>query len=388
MDTIPLNRPDIRAYEANAVEVALEGMLRGDRASVTALEEAACRAVSRPYGVAASSAGVALEAAMLTLGLRSGDEVICSAYSPARIVGSIIRAGATPRFVDAQPRTGSIDPDQLESVMNDRTRAIAVAPSWFDPRVLEILAALSRKYEIPLVEDAVESLGTTIDADSAGSFGRLSVIGLGSESPACAAGGGVIVTNDERLADTARSILLEGRASTDDPEDTGQRGFDHVRIGIDGRLDPIRAAVAIGVIERLEETIETRRALAERYVSRLGGEPELQIPASAASARPSWPAFPVRLDERFVSEDRDVIIAGLRRHDIIATAGWTLCPALPIVGMRGHGEHEDAWPIAARLAARNIHLPCHPGMTDRDVDLVCQTLLLMMTQNTFSRGGK
>ena len=371
MDTIPLNRPDIRAYEANAVEVALEGMLRGDRASVTALEEAACRAVSRPYGVAASSAGVALEAAMLTLGLRSGDEVICSAYSPARIVGSIIRAGATPRFVDAQPRTGSIDPDQLESVMNDRTRAIAVAPSWFDPRVLEILAALSRKYEIPLVEDAVESLGTTIDADSAGSFGRLSVIGLGSESPACAAGGGVIVTNDERLADTARSILLEGRASTDDPEDTGQRGFDHVRIGIDGRLDPIRAAVAIGVIERLEETIETRRALAERYVSRLGGEPELQIPASAASARPSWPAFPVRLDERFVSEDRDVIIAGLRRHDIIATAGWTLCPALPIVGMRGHGEHEDAWPIAARLAAHGAEVDPARGLVEPDdrVDL-------------------
>lgn len=385
MDTIPLNRPDIRSHEAVALQAALDGLQRGDRSAVDMLEEAACRAVQRPYAVAASSAGIAMEAAMLALDLKPGEEVACSAYAPARLVAGIVRVGAVPKFVDAQPRTASIDPERLETAIGERTRAIAVAPSWFDPDILQTLASMSRKFEIPLIEDAVESLGSTISSDAAGAFGRLSVIGLGSESPACAAGGGIIVTNDERLAAAARTILIEGKASSDDPDDLAPGGFVHHRVGVDGRLDPLRAAVAIGVLERLEDTIAERRAIAERYIAQLGGEADLQIPASAVVASPSWPAFPVRLDERFVHDDRDAIIAGLRRHDIVAAAGWSLGPTLPIVERHGYGSSAEAWPIAGRLAARTIHLPCHPGMTERDVDLVCQTLLLMMKQTVFSR---
>ena len=385
MDTIPLNRPDIRSHEAVALQTALDGLLRGDRSPIQMVEEAACRAVQRPYAVAASSAGIAMEAALLALDLKPGDEVACSAYAPARLAAGIVRAGAVPRFVDAQPRTASIDSARLEAAIGERTRAIAVAPSWFDPNILGTLASLSRKFEIPLVEDAVESLGSTISRDAAGAFGRVAVIGLGIESPACAAGGGIIVTNDERLAAAARTSLIEGRASSDDPDDLAPDGFGHFRLGVDGRLDPLRAAVAVGALERLEDTIERRRAIAERYIAQLGGEADLQIPASAAVASPSWPAFPVRLDERFVQEDRDSIITGLRRHDIIAAAGWSLGPTLPVVQRLGHGSPAENWPIAGRLAARTIHLPCHPGMTERDVDLVCQTLLLMMKQTVFAR---
>ncbi|MCP4835969.1 MAG: DegT/DnrJ/EryC1/StrS aminotransferase family protein [Phycisphaera sp.] len=386
MDSIPLNRPDIRAREHTAIHAALDGLLRGERESVATLEEVAGRTLGRPFAVAANSASAALEAAFRALGLAPDDEVICSAYAPARLVAAIVRAGLQPCFIDAQPRTAGIDVQRLEENITDRTRAIAIAPTWFDPSLLESLAALSRKYEIPLIEDAVESLGSTIDDEVAGGFGRIAVIGLGPSSPAFAAGGGLMVTNDERLADAARETLRGGRASTDDPGDIGLRGFDHVRRGLDARMDPLRAAVAIGVLERLEETIELRQAIAAKFVARLGGEADLQIPSPASSAGPSWPAFPVRLDERFVADDRDAVIAGLRRHEIVATRGWSLCPALPVVGMTGHGDHDADWPIASRLASRTIHLPCHPGLSDRDVELVCQTMLLMMKQNTFSRG--
>jgi dTDP-4-amino-4,6-dideoxygalactose transaminase len=386
MDTIPLNRPDIRPREHEALEAALSAHARCERGPVTQLEETAARVAGRPHAVAAASSGIAIEAAMLTVGLRLGDEVVCPAYGPARLVAGISRAGGRPRFVDAQPRTGGYDTSRMEAAINDRTRAIIVAPTWFDPATLETIAAISRKYEIPLIEDAVESLGSTIGDDSAGRFGVMSVIGLGHESPAYAAGGGVVLLNDERLANTCREILLEGRASANnDLGDLARGGWGHHRTGVDGRLDPLRAAVAIGVLERLEETIELRRQVADRYVARLGGESQLQIPAPAPNARPSWPAFPVRLDERFVLEDRDAIIAGLRRHEILAAAGWSFGPDLPIVA--GPGCAEDQWPIAARLAARTIHLPCHPFMTEREVDLVCQTLLLVMKQSVFTRDG-
>ena len=386
MDSIPLNRPDIRAREHTAVQAALEGLLQGERETVKTLEDVAGSTLGRPFAVAANSASAALEASFRALGLTDQDEVICCAYAPARLVAAIVRAGLKPRFIDAQPRTAGFDVQRLEASIDDRTRAIAIAPTWFDPSMLENLASLSRKYEIPLIEDAVESLGSTIDSDFAGGFGRIAVLGLGPSSPAFAAGGGIVVTNDERLARAARETIGGGRASTDDPGDFGLQGFDHVRNGLDARMDPLRAAVAIGVLERLEETIQIRQNFAEQFVARLGGEADLQIPSPAASAGPSWPAFPVRLDERFLGEDRDAIIGGLRRHDIVATRGWSLCPALPVVGMSGHGDHETDWPIAARLAARTIHLPCHPGLSERDVELICQTLLLMMKQNTFTRG--
>jgi perosamine synthetase len=386
MDSIPLNRPDIRAREHTAVQAALEDLLQGERETVSTLEHVAAGTLGRPFAVAANSASAALEASFRALGLSEQDEVICSAYAPARLVAAIMRAGVKPRFIDAQPRTAGIDVVSLEAHIDDRTRAIAIAPTWFDPSMLESLAALSRKYEIPLIEDAVESLGSTIDSDFAGGFGRIAVLGLGPSSPAYAAGGGIVVTNDERLAAAARETISGGRPATDDPGEIEPLGFDHVRNGLDARMDPLRAAVAIGVLERLEETIQIRQGFAEQFIARLAGEADLQIPSPATSARPSWPAFPVRLDERFLDEDRDAIISGLRRHDIVATRGWSLCPALPIVGMGGHGDHEMDWPIAARLAARTIHLPCHPGLTERDVELICQTLLLMMKQNTFSRG--
>lgn len=383
MDQLPINSPDIRSFERDSLLRALDGLVAGDRSVVERLEEVVAATLNRPHAVSASSAGIGIEAAMRALELEPGDEVICPAYAPVRLINGILRSGATPRFVDVQPRSGGVDTDRLESVASDQTRAIAVAPTWFDPSILEATASFSRKYELPLIEDAVDSLGSTFGSDSAGRFGVISVIGFGIASPAFAAGGGLVLTNQGSIADKCRILLREGKSTSHEFGDFGQNGW-HVRPGgIDGQLDPLRAAVAIGVVERLEEAVARRQAVADAYVARLGGESELSIPAPDAAARPSWPAFPVRLDERYVSEDRDAILAGLRRHDIQADRGWGFGPRL--TGRVMSGLPEDEWPIAARLAARTIHLPCHPAMEQRDVDLVCQTLLLMMQQNTFRR---
>ncbi|MCP4798258.1 MAG: hypothetical protein GY885_19055, partial [Phycisphaeraceae bacterium] len=100
----------------------------------------------------------------------------------------------------------------------------------------------------------------------------------------------------------------------------------------------------------------------------------------------SWTAFPVRLDERFLIEDRDAIIKGMRRHDIGVSAAWSFGPGLPVA--RHGGTPEDRWPIAARIAGRTMLLPCHAFVTAADVDIICQTLLLIMKQTVFGRGGQ
>ncbi|MCP4796467.1 MAG: DegT/DnrJ/EryC1/StrS aminotransferase family protein, partial [Phycisphaeraceae bacterium] len=332
MNFIPLNRPDIRSHDFAALEGALQALAEDDVSPIRQLESAAAKLTDRPHAVAATTAGVALEAAMLSVGLRMGDEVICPAFAPARLVAAIVRSGGIPRFVDVDPLTGGMPSDAVEAAISDRTRAISSIAPWTAPSVLEDLAALSRKYEIPLIEDAIESLGTTMASDAAGRFGVLSVLGLGRESSAMAAGGGLIVTHDERVAATCREILTEGRAASCDPDDVDEdhEAGDHVRAGLDGRLDVLRAAIGIGALERLSETLAARREVAARYIARLGGEADLLISPPPSSVQPSWTAFPVRLDERFLIEDRDAIIKGMRRHDIGVSAAWSFGPGLPV----------------------------------------------------------
>ena len=388
MNFIPLNRPDIRNHDFAALEAALQALAEEDTSPIRTLERLASKITDRPHAVAATTAGVALEAAMLSVGLKVGDEVICPAFAPARLVAAIVRSGGIPRFVDVDSRTGGMPAEAVEAAITERTRALAAIAPWTAPSVLEELASISRKYEIPLIEDAIESLGTTMPSDSAARFGVLAVIGLGRESPATAAGGGLIVTHDERMAATCREILMEGRATPEDveEEDDTQEGWCHVRAGLDGRLDVLRAAVGIGTLERIEETLAARREVADHYIARLGGEADLMISSPPPGVLPSWTAFPVRLDERFVEEDRDAIIRGMRRHDIGVTAGWALGPALPI-SYHG-GDPDSRWPFAARLASRTMLLPCHSFVTPADVDIICQTLLLIMKQTVFSRGSQ
>ena len=156
MDTIPLNRPDIRRSEHAALDAALDAAARCERGPVVQLEETASRIAGRPFAVAASSAGLAIEAAMLSLGLRPGDEVVCPAYGPARLVNGIVRAGGRPCFIDSHPGTGGYDTSRIEALMSDRTRAIVVAPTWFDPATLETIGPA------PLVVGSMSAVSKTL----------------------------------------------------------------------------------------------------------------------------------------------------------------------------------------------------------------------------------
>ena len=369
MNFIPHNRPDIRHQDFASLESALQALAEEDTSPIRELETSRGPhhgSAARRRGDDRGRGAGGCDALRRVEGRRRG-------HLPR------IRAGpgsSRPSFepgefpVSSTWTRGPVEcvPRPSRPAISDRTRALAAIAPWTAPSVLEELASISRKYEVPLIEDAIESLGTTMSSDSAARFGVMAVIGLGRESPAIAAGGGLIVTHDERMAAMCREILMEGRASPDDAEeddDMPEEGWCHVRAGLDGRLDVLRAAVGIGSLERMNETLAARREVADRYIARLGGEADLMISSPPPGVHPSWTAFPVRLDERFVQEDRDSIIRGMRRHDIGVTAGWSLGPALPIA--RRGGDPEDRWPFAARLAIKDDAPPLpfirHPQPT-------------------------
>ncbi|MFK7961423.1 MAG: DegT/DnrJ/EryC1/StrS family aminotransferase [Phycisphaerales bacterium] len=386
-DAIPLSKPDITDADVRAVTETLRSGRLSIGPRLEAFERAVARRTNREHGIGVSSGTAGLHLALMALGIGPGDEVIVPAFTFVAPANAITFVGATPVFVDCDPRTLNMDLAQAESKITDRTRAIIGVEVFGNPAGMPELAALCTKYELPLIEDACEGLGGTYRDDVIGNFGRVAIFGFYPNKQITTGEGGMIVTNDDRLADLCRSLRNQGRpiASSTGPIAPGLGSWlQHERIGWNYRLNEISAALGVSQIARLDALIESRQRIAERYTARLLGHNDLIVPTVEPDTTMSWFVYVVRLSDEFSSDDRQMIIDGLRRHDIGAGDYFPPVPMLPPY-REGWGYTPGDFPVSESVGDRTIALPFYPGMSDRDIDLVCQTLELMITRVTFAR---
>ena len=160
--------------------------------------------------------------------------------------------------------------------------------------------------------------------------------------------------------------------------------LDHERIGFNYRMDELSAALGAAQMRRLDDIIEQRQQVAEAYTRRLMSNPDLMLPTVEPETFMSWFVYVARLSDRFTADDRDEIIAGLRRHDIGASNYFPPIPMLPFY-RRQFGFRPGDFPVAESVSQRTIALPFFNRLTEGEIDLVCQTLELMMMRTTFSR---
>jgi perosamine synthetase len=231
-----------------------------------------------------------------------------------------------------------------------------------------------------MVEHAAEAFGSTLGADNAGRFGRITALGFGPNRPIAMGEGGAIVTNDDRLAMLCRAMRNQGRTDRrsfpDQSPDVGMI-MQFACLGYDARLAEPLAALGASQIDRLESILERRTEVARRYVRRLCALPDLIVPSIPDHGMISWPLFWVRLSDRFGAMERDALVDGLHRHDIGAANHYPACHLLPHV-RSAFGTHPGQCPVAESLADRTITLPMYTSMSDDDVDQVCATLELLL----------
>lgn len=376
---IPLQLPMVTDLDAEALAAALRA---GPGTIARELEARIAEVARRPYGVAVGSPGAGLEVALRALSIGAGDEVILPALGSLEAADAVVRVGASPVFADVDPRTLVLSATAADSLVTDRTRAILAFSLLGDAGSLAELAHLCTKHEIPLVEDASDALGGEISGQPVGRFGRIAVFALTDERPVPASGATILVTHDDRLAARARGFReVSARLPHEVPPALGDLAE---RVGVDSPLDEFRAALATSRLGRLAEALELRRRRADAYVRRLSAHPDLILPAPRGDGGACWSRFCVRLSDRFGEHDRDEVLAGLRRHEVLASRGPLSAPSLPRHGHRvGHAA--GAFPVSERAAARSIYLPFFESITDREIDLVCQTLDLMIQRTTFRR---
>lgn len=385
---IPLSRPDI--LDEDLLEVA--EVLRSGRLTLgpklEQFERLVAARAGRPHAVAVGSAASAMKIALTALGVGPGDEVIAPAFAFAGTVNCILHVGAIPVFVDCDPATLNMCATDTERRITERTKCVIGASVFGNPAGMSELASVCSRYEIPMVEDAGGSIGTTIGRDAIGRFGRIATFSFYPNKPVTTGEGGALVTHDDRLAELCRSLRNHGRPVAEAPRHLHIPGLgswlDHERLGFSCRMSDLNAALGIAQIRRLDETMRLRQFVADGYFRRLIDNHDLILPTIAPETRMSWSLYVVRLSDRFTQHDRDEIIAGLRRHDIGACNYYPPCPLLPHF-RKPMGFTPGDFPVAERVSQRTLALPFFTRMTEREQDLVCQTLALMMKRMVFAR---
>jgi perosamine synthetase len=392
-DAIPLSRPDITSLERDLVDAVLSSGRLSIGPMVELFESLVAERAGCAQGVAISSGTAALHLLMIALGLGPGDEVITTPLSFIASANPIVYVGATPVFVDICPKTLNMDPDLIEAAITPRTKAIMGVEAFGNPAYMDRYAAIAAKHEIVLIEDSCEALGASVDGRACGSFGRAGAFGFYPNKQVTTGEGGMLVTDDSSLADLARSLRNQGRDSFPMASDPGSGGgesrrlgawLEHDRVGYNFRLSEVAAAIGVGQMRRFDEIIERRQRVASMYIERLAGHEQVILPTVLPGSVPSWFVFVIRLAAGYTRDERDRVIQGLRSHDVGA-APYFPCIHLQKPYRERFGFREGAFPIAESVSSRTIALPFFGALTGRDVDMVCQTLDVMLRRENLTR---
>lgn len=384
MSSIPLSFPDITELEIQAVV----DTLRSGRLSIgprqARFEEMVAERTGRRHGVAVSSGTAALHMVLKSLDIGPGDEVITTPFSFIASANCILMVGATPVFVDIDSRSLNLDPAKLEAAITSKTKAVIAVEVFGNPAHMDRIAQIAGSHEIPLIEDCCEGLGGMHKGRPIGGFGRVGVFGFYPNKQITTGEGGMIVTDDDKLADMCRSLRNQGRGEAQPSSLGGTQGGNpqgswlaHERLGYNYRLSEIACALGIAQMERLDSMLAKRRQIAGLYMNKLMGFEDIILPNIEAPDTMSWFVFVIRLTDLFGHVERDRIITGLRRHDVGAANYFPSIHLQPFYREQ-FGFNKGDFPVSESISERTIALPFYNRMDETTIELVVQTLKVML----------
>ena len=359
IDFIPVNEPLLNGNELRYLEECIRsGWISSEGPFVTRFEQEMAARVERRHGIAVTNGTAALEAAVVALGLGSGDEVIMPTFTIISCASAVVRAGATPVLVDSCSQTWNMDVEKIEARITPRTKAILVVHIYGLPTDMEPVLALAKKHGLKIIEDAAEVHGQTYDGRQCGSFGDLSIFSFYPNKHVTSGEGGMIVTNDDALADRCRDLrnlcFLK------------QRRFVHEELGWNLRMTNLQAAIGVAQLERLDEFTERKRAMGALYHELLSGTDgiELQQRDTGRSQNIFW-VFGIVLKDH-VPMDAQEAMQRLARIGVGTRPFFWPMHQQPVFLKMGLFEDEHH-PVAERIASRGFYLPSGMALTEAQI---------------------
>jgi len=363
---IYLSRPDLTAQEIQAVSTVLRSPDLSLGPKLIEFEKALASYIGTKRAVAVNSGTSGLFLCMLALGIGQGDEVITTPFTFIASATPILMVGASPVFVDIDPVSLNIELSKLESRITDRTKAILAVEIFGNPFGIDRVCEIARKHNLVVIDDSCEALGSALNGKMVGTFGKMSVFGFYPNKQITTGEGGMILTNDEDLADVCVSLRNQGRGKN-------SAWLAHERLGYNFRLSDINCALGIAQLSRIDEIKAKRRQVAMWYQEILADEERLVVPAEPEGCDMSWFVFVVRLREDFSMQQRDRILQVMMNRGIQVSNYFPPVHLQPFM-VQQFGYQKGDFPIAESVSERTIALPFYNNLASNDVAVVCREL--------------
>jgi len=364
---IPVNEPLLDGNEKNYLMECIDtGWISSEGPFVKRFEDEFAARVGRKHGIAVTNGTAALDAAVEALAIGPGDEVIMPAFTIISCVGQIVRSGAIPVLVDSDPVTWNMDVSQIEGKITPRTKAILVVHTYGLPTDMDPVLDLARHYGLKVLEDAAEMHGQRYKGEPCGSLGDISTFSFYPNKHVTTGEGGMIVTDDDALAEACRSL----RNLCFQP---GKR-FVHECLGWNLRMTNLQAAVGLAQLERLDEFVARKRRMGLRYGEWLAGLAGVQLPLAGTDYADNIYWIYGLVPDESLGITAEQAMGRLADRGIGSRPFFCPMHQQPVLRRRGLFEGES-YPVAERLYRQGFYIPSGMALTDDAIDAVARAVV-------------
>ena len=268
---LPVNEPDLSGNEKKYLQECIDtGWISSEGLFVERLESGLCHQTGRKHAFAVCNGSAALELAVKAIGIKKGDEVIMPTFTIISCALAVVRAGATPVYVDGDSHTWNMKVEDIEPLITERTKAIMAVHIYGITVDMDPLLEIAKKYKLKVIEDAAEVIGQTYKGQPCGSFGDISTLSFYPNKHITTGEGGMVLVNDDELAERCQSLRNLCFGKTD--------RFVHEELGWNFRMSNLQAAVGVAQLERLSQTLEKKREVGRLYHQHLEGYKSFTLP--------------------------------------------------------------------------------------------------------------
>lgn len=363
MKTFPVAKPFIDNTDIQGVVGVLKSGMLSLGPKYKEFEKQMASYAGTKYACAVSNGTCGLHLTVKAVGLVAGDEVITSPFSFISSSNCLLFEGVIPKFVDIEDDTYNMDPDKIEKKISKKTKALLVVHIFGQPASMGKITALAKKYRLPIIEDACESLGSRYKNKMSGTIGQAGVYAFYPNKQMTTGEGGIIVTNSKKINDLCVSMRNQGRNNRND-------WLTHERIGYNYRMDEMSASLGVTQLKKLDWMVGEKRKIASWYHEALNGNPAITLPKIGLDRTHSWFVYVIRVTK----ESRNKIIDKLAKMNIHTK------PYLPVIHLQPFMKkmfnyHVGDFPTAEKISSQTIALPFYIGLTKNDIQYISSKII-------------
>ena len=354
-------------------ECIITGWVSSAGAFVTKFEDMVASYCGTKYAVSCSSATSGLHLALLAHNIGPGDEVIVPSLSFIATANAVTYTGATPVFVDSQRSTWNIDPDLISAAITSKTKAIMPVHLYGHPADMDLINHIAKRHNLIVIEDAAEAQGAKYKKQMVGSLADVAVFSYFGNKIITTGEGGMIVTDDEQIAEKCRVLRDHGMSK--------DRRYWHEVVGYNYRLTNMQAALGVAQMGKIDRIISRKKEIAEEYRKHLEALPYVILPSNMDWADSVYWLYTILIDDDLPGVCVEKLTQALKKQGIDSR------PIFPPMHKQPIYETGLALPICESISRRGISLPSAPDIRDDDIADICNQIIRFMGETSYARSN-